>query len=216
MKKIVLLMTLLCLFFKMNGQSYDAYNDAYTIDNDVVKEQIQSMVVDYQYQLFKLANGSNLQSVRNTARDVAKALFMKKGGYYTYQMNNQTISDKCIMETVNKYKPAIKYKKLVRNYLDVLAQQPYKIEITGTKEIVVDNPKKISDTQLQTTAYIGQKFVKYSDNKIRYIDITYKKIVVFIDIYIVDNKYEYVIRLEDCEVQSVAEDGTIPESLQYD
>lgn len=213
MRNIFLMTVLICLFLRVNGQNYDENNDVYTIDNDVIKEQIQSMVEDYQYQLSKLATNENPQSVRNTARDVAKALFMKKGGHYTYKLNNQNVKDKCIMETINKKRPNIKYKKLVRSYLDTLAKQPYKIDITGTKEIVVDNPKKISDTQWQTTAYIGQKYAKYADNKIIYDDITYKKIVIFIEVYIIDDQYEYVIRLEDCEVESVTD---VPESLQHD
>ena len=201
------------IVFLISISSCIAQPDVIRIDNKVVKDQIRSMVEDYQYQLNKLANGSNTQSVRNTARDVAKALFMERGGKYTYQIKGYQYNDKCIMETVNKYRPENIYTKLVANYLDVLTTTPYRTEITGTKEIAVDNPKKISANQYITTAYIGQKYVRYYGDNIGYIDQTYKKITIYIDVYQGEEELEYVIRLEDCQVEGVED---VPEDLQND
>ena len=209
--------TLICFiaFLIVALPSVAQSGDVVRIDNKVVKDQVKAMVEDYQYQLYKLANGTNPQPVRNTARDVSKALFMEKGGKYSYKINGVEYYDRCIMETVNKYRPENIYKKLVANYLDVLAAQPYRTEITGTKEIAVDNPKKISKNRYVTTAYLGQKYIRYYGDNIGYIDQTYKKITVYIDVYPKpgEEEYEYVIRLEDCSVEGVED---VPEDLQYD
>ena len=206
MKNIILIIGLMFLFMQGIAQTI-------TIDPDVAKQRVKDKVEDYQYQLSILANNTNKQTTRNTASAAAKNLFMKQGGYYNYPINGQTYYDKCIMETVNKFRPNTIYSNLVKTYLEALALRPYKVSITATKDIQVDGLKKIGDNQWMAVAHIGQKYVAGSADRPSYQDITFKDITVFIDIREDEYGLHYIIRLEDCKVTGV---GDVPEELQYD
>jgi hypothetical protein len=205
MKKIFLLSFLLFLVEYGFGQTDIKF------DPEVAKQRVKDKVEDYQYQLNILASTTNKQTSRNIARDAAKNLFMKQGGYYNYPINNQTYYDKCEMETVNKYRPNNIYHKLVKTYLDNLAVRPYNVSITATKDIVVDGLKKIGNNQWMAVAHIGQKWISGNLDRPSYSDITFKDITVFIDIREDEYGVSYIIRLEDCKVTGVTD---VPVELQ--
>lgn len=206
MKNYILIIGLLLL-------AVQGFAQTITIDPDVAKQRVKDKVEDYQYQLSILASNTNKQTTRNTASAAAKNLFMKQGGYYNYPINGQTYYDKCVMETVNKYRPNTIYSKLVKNYLEALAVRPYQVSITATKDIQVDGLKKIGNNQWMAVAHIGQKYVAGSLDRPSYQDITFKDITVFIDIREDEYGLHYIIRLEDCKVTGV---GDVPDELQYD
>lgn len=208
MKNIILIIGL--LFLAMQGI---AQSQTITIDPDVAKQRVKDKVEDYQFQLGILASRSHSQSTRNDARDAAKRLFIKQGGYYNYPINGQTYYDKCIMETVNKKRPNDIYSKLVKNYLDAMATIYYQVTIEATKDIVVDRLKKVGPNQWMAVAHIGQKYVAGNLDRPSYQDITFKDITVFIDLREDEFGVHYIIRLEDCKVTGV---GDVPDDLQYD
>jgi len=197
----------ICLF------AFISEGAAQKVDMEVMKDRIIDKVNDFQCQLEILANGDNLQTTRKSAAESAKKLFMGLGGRYTYTMNYVNYTDTSHMETVNVNYPWIKYHKPVKIYLDKMSVTSYETHIEATKEVSVDNPRKLSDGRYQATTHIGQKFTRIRDGKITYIDYTWKDIVVFIETYEDEFGVEYIIRLEDCNVASVSKDP-IPYNLQ--
>lgn len=208
MKKIYFMIAILLFAFNSMAQNQEVIN----FEPEVAKQRIKDKVEDYQYQLEILANGKNQQSTRNSARDAAKDLFLSRGGNYTYNLGSQTMYDKCEMQTINKYRPQTIYKKLVKSYLEAMALRPYRVEITATKEVVVDQLRKTGPDTWMAVAHIGQKYQQYNnDYRPGYSDITFKDMVAFVHVVVDPYGVSYIVMLENCNVTGVED---VPFELQ--
>ena len=177
-----------------------------------IEKRVHEKIDDFQFELEILADSRSTQSTRNTARDVAKRLFINNGGVYnltTYYNNSNQYSpnDTCIMETVSKLRPNQPKSEMVCDYLQRMSQQPWVIEIKSAGSVRVDNLNYVGQNRYQCTAHIVQSFRRYVDGKVVYRDTTLKTFTAYVDVIQFDpsdpSTKTYKIQLEDCLVDNV-------------
>lgn len=199
MKKIVLLIVgyLMCLCDSVQAQ----VNDLSDEDLKMFAEETKHIVDRFQMYLSYIGGEKASDSNRLKYRGQSLKLFIGKGVPYKDYYGN--IQPAPVMQTTSKYRKEPKLTPIgdyLNNLINLVKKGTYsKVEITAADTVKVGDFHKLNDGFYTTTATIKQRFVGYRENGVAYVDITVKRITIYLKEILTTVGNRYAIVLGDIE-----------------
>ena len=148
--------------------------------------RIKQKVDDFQTHLGIISSGKNSQKTRKTAVNECLKLFIGKGDdYYTHDEDGRELPNKAVtMQTTSKRRKTPRTQPM-KQYLTTLSNNMNgvydEVRITSSDAVRVDNIYETGDGKYECVAYFFQKFEGYRDGSLIYIDLTTKKVRVYLE-----------------------------------
>lgn len=153
-------------------------------DKKEMQDRVRYKVEEFQNYLSSIVNTNLSNAQRKASISSALDLFIGSGEEYVINEDGYERLHKGVRMQVSSVTRGSKYWEPMKSYLNrqyANVRRYSKVVIDYADAVRVDNITQTPDGRYEAAAYFCQRYIGYSDGRIKYGDITTKKVKVYID-----------------------------------